>query len=122
VNSRYTDVSERAGKRCEYCRAPERAFNFPFKVEHIVPRGSGGDDDGDNLALACRSCNAFKSTRQSAEDPETSAIVALFHPRRDLWAEHFSLNSIDFTLIGIFAKGRATIVCLRLNSVEQLLA
>ena len=37
MNPRYAPVAERAGHRCEYCRAPEAIFNFPFEVEHIVP-------------------------------------------------------------------------------------
>lgn len=37
MNPHYPLVSRCAGHRCEYCRAPEAIFNFPFEVEHIVP-------------------------------------------------------------------------------------
>ena len=36
MNRFYSEVAERAGHRCEYCRAPEVVFNFPFEVEHII--------------------------------------------------------------------------------------
>jgi len=45
----------------ECCHAPEAIFNFAFEVEHIIPRGHAGTDSKDNWALACRSCNLFKS-------------------------------------------------------------
>jgi 5-methylcytosine-specific restriction endonuclease McrA len=53
----------RAGHRCEYCHAPEIAFNFPFDVEHFIPTSKQGSDDDANLALACRSCNLHKANR-----------------------------------------------------------
>lgn len=37
MNPYYTLVADRAAHRCEYCRAPEIVFNFPFEVEHILP-------------------------------------------------------------------------------------
>jgi len=30
MNPHYARVAQRAGHRCEYCRAPEAVFNFPF--------------------------------------------------------------------------------------------
>ena len=42
MNPLYPAVAERTGFRCEYCRAPERVFNFAFEVEHIYPRKEGG--------------------------------------------------------------------------------
>ena len=75
-------VALRALNRCEYCRAPGAAFNFSLEVEHILPAASGGASAPDNLALACRACNAFKSARQTGTDPEAGQSVPLFHPRR----------------------------------------
>jgi len=83
MNPHYPAVSERAGHRCEYCRAPEAIFNFPFEVEHIIPRSQTGDDDEAGLALACRSCNLRKSDHLTGFDAETESEVALFHPRLD---------------------------------------
>ncbi|MFM7923212.1 MAG: HNH endonuclease, partial [Planctomycetaceae bacterium] len=73
MNPRYALVSARAGHRCEYCHAPEAIFNFPFEVEHCVPPRQGGSDSADNWALACRSCNLFKSNALDGTDSDRSS-------------------------------------------------
>jgi hypothetical protein len=119
MNRRYPAIAARAGHRCEYCQAPEAVFNFSFEVEHITPPGSGGTDDDENLALACRSCNAFKAQATDAVDPLTGIRVRLFHPRVDQWTDHFRpLPSGE--VIAITEVGRATIAHLRLNSDRQV--
>ena len=89
MNPHYTQVALRAVHRCEYCHAPEAVFNFPMEVEHIVPVSRGGDDSTENWALACRACNLYKATHVNGRDPETRAVVRLFHPRQDRWRDHF---------------------------------
>ena len=59
MNPAYAAVAERANYRCEYCHAREKAFNFPFDVEHFLPVSRGGSDDFNNLALACCVCNSY---------------------------------------------------------------
>jgi len=122
VNPLYPEVARRADHRCEYCHAPEPVFNFAFEVEHIVPVASGGGNEGDNLALACRSCNAFKSARRTGTDPDTGATVPLFHARRDTWEEHFAVNPETNAMVGRTPTGRATVSLLQLNSPAQQLA
>jgi 5-methylcytosine-specific restriction endonuclease McrA len=92
MNPLYPTVAERAGHRCEYCHAPETAFNTLFEVEHITPQALGGEDTTDNLALSCRSCNGFKSDRRFGIDPETQAMPPLYHPRYDNWDDHFLIE------------------------------
>jgi hypothetical protein len=42
-------------------------------------------------------------------------VVSLYHPRQELWSEHFAWND-DFTVIlGLTATGRATVETLQLN-------
>lgn len=115
MNPHYEDVAQRAGHRCEYCRAPEALFNFPFEVEHIVPVSSGGDNDLDNLALACRACNVRKGPHLEALDPLTGAATRLFHPRLDLWGDHFRHSPNNNTVEGLTDIGRATVVRLEMN-------
>jgi len=88
-------VRERAGYRCEYCCLPQDAKPFfAYHVEHIVARQHGGGDDSGNLALACYHCNAHKGPNLSGLDPESGALVRLFHPRQDQWDEHFERNGV----------------------------
>jgi len=122
MNRHYALVAIRSHHRCEYCRAPEVVFNFPFEVEHIVPRRRGGYDDETNWALACRSCNVHKGVHTDYYDPETKTLVPIFHPRRDQWEEHFHLDPGTGVISGITPIGRATIVCLNMNTKAQLAA
>lgn len=115
MNPLYLPVAKRADNRCEYCRASEKAFNFPFQVEHIIPQARGGSDDLDNLALACPACNMFKSDFQTGWDAETQANAGLFHLRRDVWALNFRLDMESTELVGLFPAERATITRLQMN-------
>ncbi len=119
MNPRYQFVAARAGHRCEYCHAPEAIFNFPFEVEHIVPPGRGGDDAEPNWALACRSCNLFKSDALVAVDRESGESIPLFHPRRDDWESHFRFDLQQGIIVGLTPVGRATADLLRLNADFQ---
>jgi hypothetical protein len=113
-------VAKRAGHCCEYCRAPEAIFNFPFEVEHIVPTSRGGADHASNWALSCRACNLHKHVSVEAPDPETRRTVPLFNPRRDLWDEHFRVEEATAALVGLSPTGRATIAWLRMNRPAQV--
>jgi len=119
MNPLYPETAARAEKRCEYCRAPQRAFNWRFEVEHIVPRKAGGSDEADNLALACHVCNRIKSMRRTGIDSITQQTVALFHPRSQLWADHFQFSADSLTIEGKTPTGRATVETLEMNSPYQ---
>lgn len=119
MNPRYPQVALRAGSRCEHCHAPAAVFNFLFEVEHITPVAREGTDDAANLALACRSCNAHKSTRTEGVDPEQGMTVRLFHPRSDVWEHHFRVEDETARIVGLSAEGRATIICLEMNNPTQ---
>ncbi|QLE59685.1 HNH endonuclease [Nostoc sp. TCL26-01] len=110
-------VANRAKNFCEYCRCPEEFSPDSFTVEHIKPRQAGGKTSAENLAWSCFGCNGRKYTKTSHCDPETQQEVALFHPRQQMWSEHFSWND-DFTqVIGKTSWGRATVEALQLNRV-----
>lgn len=122
MNPRYADVALRARHRCEYCRAPEAVFNFPFEVEHIIPASRGGTDTETNWALACRSCNLRKATHIGGIDPGIQAVVRLFHPREDRWEEHFHVHTVSGEIEGLTPIGRATVARLEMNSDAQVVA
>lgn len=122
MNPLHPIVSARAELRCEYCHAPELAFNYAFEVEHIYPRSQGGDNFPDNLALSCDSCNGFKSDAISGREEDGREPVPLFHPRRDVWEQHFVFDPEPCHLIGLTAIGRVTIARLKINSAFQVRA
>jgi len=52
------EVFKRDGFRCVYCGAT--ATDALLEVDHITAVSAGGDDDIENLATSCWSCNAGK--------------------------------------------------------------
>ena len=112
-------VRQRAGNRCEYCRLPQSKAPFlTFHIEHIEARQHVADDSLDNLALACPDCNRSKGPNLVTLDPETRALVPLFHPRRDPWDDHFEYHGPH--LFGKTTTGTATIRLLQMNSEERV--
>ena len=108
-------VATRARHCCEYCRCQAKFSPDSFSIEHIIPRARGGNDELENLALACQGCNGFKYTDVDAIDPITGVRVPLFHPRINLWQEHFAWSDDSTIVIGLTSIGRATIEKMKLN-------
>ena len=111
-------VRHRASFRCEYCLLPQDVAGYPHHIEHIVAKKHGGLDEPDNLALACHRCNLCKGPNLAGLDPETQALVPLFHPRRERWHEHFRWKGA--WMEGETPTGRATIAVLRMNDWRRL--
>lgn len=111
-------VRERAGQRCEYCGLAQAGQEATFHIDHIVPESAGGQTAAENLALACDSCSLRKEARRSGLDTETGRTVALFHPRRQSWSDHFAWD--DVRVVGLTATGRATMATLNLNRPVML--
>jgi len=119
MNPHYPTMARRAGHHCEYCRAPEAVFNFPFEVEHVVPTSRGGTEEDSNLCLACRACNLRKSDRLVWRDDVTQEEVPLFNPRGQRWTQHFVVDLESGEIHGTTPTGRATIACLDYNHPLQ---
>ncbi len=108
-------VRERARRQCEYCRSPEDFNTNPFSIEHIHPFSRGGSSDEDNLALSCLGWYLAKGARVDAFDPVTRQRLALFHPRRDHWSEHFGWSE-DFQQVEAHTTtGPVSVLTLDLN-------
>lgn len=106
----------RAQYRCEYCQTARRLIGMPLVVDHITAQARGGNDDLVNLCGACYRCNEFKGPRTHVQDPVTNALVPLYHPRTELWTDHFRWANGGTHIVGITAIGRATVIALRLNN------
>ena len=112
-------VRERAGGRCEYCGLPDCLPPIePFHLEHIVARQHQGPTTLENLAWACHRCNRHKGPNLTGLDPDTHALVPLFHPRRDQWREHFVFDGVRVR--GLTPTGRATAWLLQMNNERRL--
>lgn len=115
-------VVERAGARCEYCRAPQVITGATYHIEHIIPSARDGPEDPSNYALCCITCNGHKASHFTGLDAETGTEVPLFNPRRDRWARHFRFSPQSLEITGITPKGRATVARLQMNERKQIAA
>ena len=106
-------VFQREGGRCEYCGLSQAGQEAQFHVDHIHPLAEGGATTLENLALACVSCSLRKGARQTAPDPLTGKPARLFHPRNQIWSDHFQWKG--FRVMGRTPSGRATVDGLKMN-------
>nr|WP_261343016.1 HNH endonuclease signature motif containing protein [Rosistilla oblonga] len=111
-------VASRAESRCEYCRMHQSLQGATFHIEHVIPRIRGGTSELDNLALACPSCNLHKADRVSSSPDHASGTIALFHPRKDVWNDHFEWA--DYQIVGKSDVGCMTIQLLDLNHERRI--
>jgi hypothetical protein len=115
-------VAKEARHRCGYCLRTEELMGMPMTLDHITPEAAGGPSSEENLWLACRRCNEFKGTQTHARDPLTGRQVRLFNPRQQKWSEHFAWSEDGTEIQGLTPCGRATVVALKLNNPEIVVA
>jgi HNH endonuclease len=115
-------IRHRAQNACEYCRLPQRASILPHQIDHIIAQQHMGSDEESNLCLSCLRCNLKKGPNIASIDPEDRSmyrVVPLFHPRQQLWQEHFHLRA-DGRIEGLTPEGRATARLLDFNAAERV--
>ena len=117
-----TQIEQSDRCRCCYCQTSEANSGIPMTYDHILPRSKGGETIFDNVCLACRTCNEFKSDITEAIDPLTGETVFLFNPRIQQWSEHFQWSSDGIRVEGLTSRGRGTIIALRMNNSVILVA
>ncbi|MBD2312894.1 HNH endonuclease [Desertifilum sp. FACHB-1129] len=103
-------------QRCCYCLTSEVNSGIPMTFDHILPVSKGGETNFENLCLACRSCNEFKSDTTEVQDPVTDEIVPLYNPRTQRWIEHFYWSEDATKIEEQTAIARVTIIALRMNN------
>ena len=109
-------LQEADDHRCAYCQTTQTNSGYPMVVDHILPRSKGGQTEFLNLCFACHRCNEFKRSTTQLEDPLSGEITALFHPRRQTWADHFMWDATGIRIVGITAVSRVTLIALNMNN------
>ena len=116
------EVIERAGDCCEYCQIGQADQFFAFAIDHIISEKHGGQTDSDNLCLSCPECNAFKGSDIASIDREVGEVLTpLYHPRRDVWDDHFQVDLTTGRIDGHTSVGRVTVFLLRLNDPDRMM-
>ena len=106
-------VAQRANGQCEYCQYPEALAYLPFQIDHIIAQKHGGPTIESNLAWSCYYCNSYKGPNLSGWLLESDQVVRLFHPRKDVWPDHFSWHGA--LVLPKSDVGHATIDVLEMN-------
>lgn len=109
-------IRQQAVDRCGYCQSLQKYVWGTLEIEHIIPKSKGGSNDEQNLWLACRPCNLYKSDQTYGIDPITDENSPLFNPRTQHWREHFSWSDDGVYILGLTSCGRATVKALQMNS------
>lgn len=107
-------VRARARSQCEYCFMPDDEPTFPHEADHIIALKHAGPTIAENLAYSCFDCNRAKGSDIASLDPDTGVLTPLFHPRTQVWSDHFRFNGP--VIEPLTAVGRVTIFLLRLNA------
>lgn len=111
-------VRERARDRCEYCLIPESVAFAPHWIDHIVAEKHGGKTQPENLANSCILCNQCKGSDIASIDEVSGDVVALFHPRRDRWPDHFQF--VGGRIEPLTSIGRVTAKLLQFNHPDRV--
>ena len=73
-------------------------------------------------AAACYRCNEFNDPKTEAMDSEMQQVLPLFDPRVHRWSDHLVWRNGGTHVIGTTPIGRATVVALRLNNDDVVMA
>ena len=111
-------IIERSGNCCEYCRRNQSDTLLRFHIEHIISEKHGGETKESNLALSCPPCNIFKGSDIASVDPMSGEATFLYHPRQQIWTEHFQLQNNQ--IHPFTPEGRVTVKLLQFNSEERI--
>ncbi|MBX3064856.1 MAG: HNH endonuclease [Anaerolineae bacterium] len=111
-------VHDRAGGCCEYCLLHEDDNLFAHEIDHIRAVKHRGTTEANNLAFSCFDCNRNKGSDLGSIDDVTDALVPLFNPRQQQWADHFQLSGV--MIEPLTPEGRITVLLLDLNNMNQV--
>lgn len=60
-------IFERCEGRCAYCAKGLELGTFDACIDHVKPLAKGGNNEDENLVMACRKCNASKHDKTLEE-------------------------------------------------------
>jgi hypothetical protein len=99
------DTYQRYHNTCIYCGFDGRGFDswMQLSIDHIRPRNAGGNDDPENLVVACRQCNSITgrmkflktATREEILREKRERVAKRRKDYYDYWSEHVAPNYLN---------------------------
>ena len=83
------------------------------KLQLVICPADGQDETTTDLITLQK--DAQRVANLAGIAPDTGALTRLFHPRTDVWEEHFRLDE-NGQILGLTAIGRTTAYVLDMNS------
>lgn len=112
------EVVARAESICEYCLMADSDSIVGGAIDHIISRQHGGQTTTDDLAYACSTCNRSKGRNIASLLLPDGPVIRLYHPRRDVWSEHFEWRGT--LLLPISEVGTVTERLLGFNEASRI--
>jgi hypothetical protein len=84
-----------------------------------IPVGSPFGIPPNYLTALNSAPNAHKGHDLTGVDPQTQGITRLFHPRHQVWHDHFIIQ-VDMQIEGITPEGRTTVRVLKMNDSDRV--
>ena len=114
----YIEIMQKTIRYCEFCHIPEGIL--PLHVLNLPRQKKDTPNALQNYCVICEHCYKAKGNRVEGVDPRSGKIIPLFHPRKDIWKQHFSWEIDHITIKGLTIVGRATVAITRMNSESML--
>ncbi len=101
---------------CEFCRLPDHEGALHVRALY----GNTGSFSLATLQELCLMCDACSDRISVLQRDNWSGLKQLFHPRRQVWEQHFVWQQEGLLLHGQTPSGEATITLLALNSETHI--
>jgi len=82
-------IMSRDNSRCVYCNSEKNLC-----LDHILPISKGGNDDKENLAVACKECNSGKAGRT----PQEAGMIILNKETESIWLSWLQSQHVTVTV------------------------
>lgn len=60
-------VFKKCNNQCVYCKKELVMGDFDACIDHVIPLAKGGNNEDENLVVACRKCNSSKGIKSVSE-------------------------------------------------------
>jgi hypothetical protein len=118
VNATSLLLPVKSGMCCEYCLVDREDTFFGLVFDCLIAEKHLFFPLR-HMYHVCLTCDRFQGSDIATLDANTRDLLRLFHPRQDVWKEHFELEGVK--IFGKTQIGEATVRLLRLNLEERLL-
>jgi 5-methylcytosine-specific restriction endonuclease McrA len=96
----YQRIYERDNWKCQYCGLDasedfETWWTANLNIDHIKPKHHGGNNNDENLAVACRACNTYKGRANFNSKEEARDYVQEKREEAIRWFNKYVVKKVN---------------------------